>query len=162
MVLDVVTHTFFTGGMDDQNQLQKCSAVCRDGQPCQAWAIRDSEPALCSVHAGRNEGGGGQPGNQNALKHGYYAKAIRPESLPIEKMQDLALFGELVMGRYVLGELAAYLVREDVPAEKKLSVVPLINSTIRTVVYVAKHIKKDPFDWDEVLDELGEEWGMDL
>ncbi len=28
----------------------KCTAIRSDGQPCKAWAVRGSDPALCSVH----------------------------------------------------------------------------------------------------------------
>ena len=58
---------------------RKCSAVCRNGRPCQAWALVDSEPALCSVHAGKNVGAGAPKGNKNAMKHGIYAKYMTEE-----------------------------------------------------------------------------------
>ena len=46
-------------GMNIEDIPQKCSAVKRDGQPCRAWAVRGSRPALCSIHAARSNGPSG-------------------------------------------------------------------------------------------------------
>jgi hypothetical protein len=51
---------------------RRCVALRADGSPCRAWAVRGSVRPLCSVHGGAEDRGGGQPGNMNALKHGYY------------------------------------------------------------------------------------------
>lgn len=144
--------------------MRKCSADTRDGRPCNAWALRDSDPPLCSTHAGRTQGSGPPAGNQNALKHGFYASVIKPENLGnVEQMQTLSLLGELLLGRYVLGELTAYLQHGDLSMADKLAVVPLINSTIRTVTYVISNIEEDTTNmWDIVLDALSEDLGMDL
>jgi len=53
------------------NQAPRCGAKTRDGSPCQAPAVKNSE--RCRMHGGA-EGSGGQPGNQNAFKHGRYSK----------------------------------------------------------------------------------------
>lgn len=31
---------------------RRCTAVCRDGSPCQGWAVRGTEPPRCSAHGG--------------------------------------------------------------------------------------------------------------
>jgi len=46
---------------------------------CRAWAVRGSDPPLCSAYAGR--GVGAPPGNQNARTHGFYASAITRDEL---------------------------------------------------------------------------------
>lgn len=149
--------------MEETYEKRRCSAVRADGEACRAWAMRDSQPALCAIHAGRNVGGGAPPGNRNAWRHGYYAKALLPAlAADIENMQDDSLMGELVLGRYVLGQLAAYLAREDVGAREKLAVVPLINTTIRTVAFVAERVDFDGDLWDQVLDAVGAELGIDI
>lgn len=65
------------------HQAPRCGAKTRDGSPCEAPAVRNSE--RCRMHGG-TEGSGGQPGNQNALKHGRYSK----ETLRVEeKMKEI-------------------------------------------------------------------------
>ena len=57
---------------------RKCSYTKPDGTPCNAWAMRESNPPLCSAH--RKDKGpkvGAPSGNKNAEKHGGYA-AIPP------------------------------------------------------------------------------------
>ena len=54
---------------------RRCSATTKSGQPCRAYAIRGTEPALCAIHAKRAIGGAPE-GNRNAVTHGFYA---RPE-----------------------------------------------------------------------------------
>lgn len=31
---------------------RRCTAVCQDGTPCRAWAVRGSDPPRCSSHGG--------------------------------------------------------------------------------------------------------------
>ncbi len=58
---------------------QRCSAANPDGKTCRAWAVRGTDPPLCSAHAGRNAGAGASAGNQNARKHGFYSSKLEPE-----------------------------------------------------------------------------------
>jgi hypothetical protein len=44
-----------------------CSQLTAAGEPCRAWAIRGSDPPLCSAHAGRNIGAGTPPGELAAI-----------------------------------------------------------------------------------------------
>lgn len=50
----------------------RCGARTRQGKPCRAPAVKGKK--RCRMHGGA-KGSGGQPGNLNALKHGYYSKA---------------------------------------------------------------------------------------
>ncbi len=51
---------------------RRCSATTRTGAPCRAFAIHDTDPPLCAIHAGRAIGGAPE-GNRNAVTHGFYA-----------------------------------------------------------------------------------------
>jgi len=56
------------------NQSRRCTATCADGRPCRAWAVRGSDPPRCSSHGGGRAPVGAPPGNQNARTHGFYAQ----------------------------------------------------------------------------------------
>jgi len=60
---------------------RRCSRPTAQGEPCQAWAVHDSDPPLCSAHAGRNIGAGAPLGNQNRLSHGFYSTSFSLEEL---------------------------------------------------------------------------------
>ena len=61
---------------------QKCTATTHAGQPCQAWAVHNTQPPLCSAHGGGNRPIGAPKGNTNALKHGFYA--ADPQAITID------------------------------------------------------------------------------
>lgn len=48
----------------------RCGAKTRSGAPCKSPAV--SGKARCRMHGGA-QGSGGQSGNTNALKHGWYS-----------------------------------------------------------------------------------------
>ncbi len=54
----------------------RCGARTRGGTPCRAPAVRAKR--RCRMHGGAR-GSGGQPGNANALKHGFYSAAAKAE-----------------------------------------------------------------------------------
>lgn len=53
---------------------QKCTALTRSGDPCRAWAVPGTNPPRCASHGGVDAKPGAPVGNQNALKHGFYAE----------------------------------------------------------------------------------------
>ena len=56
---------------------RRCSATTRAGEPCKAYAIRDSQ--LCAAHS-RNVGA--PKGNQNRKTHGFYTRpAVKLENI---------------------------------------------------------------------------------
>ena len=57
---------------------RRCTQLTQSGQPCRAWALRDSDPPICAIHAGRVIGQGAPQGNRNAVTHGFYAAQERP------------------------------------------------------------------------------------
>jgi hypothetical protein len=60
---------------------RRCTATRADGSPCRAWAVQGSDPPRCATHGGTSARIGPPPGNQNALKHGFYARGAREEGL---------------------------------------------------------------------------------
>ena len=54
----------------------RCGARTRAGTPCRAPAVRHKR--RCRLHGGA-PGSGAQPGNANALKHGFYSAADEAE-----------------------------------------------------------------------------------
>ena len=138
-----------------------CSRLTKKGAPCHGWAMRGSEPPICAVHARITVSQGAPRGNNYALKHGYYSKAVRERCAAddMEKIQSHALNGELVAGRLVLADLLAYYLRPDLSPEQKMAAVPHINSLLRTTTYIAVRTGEDPVDMDRILNNLKEEWG---
>ena len=55
-----------------------CPATNKDGTPCRAFAVRGSDPPLCSSHGGGRAPVGAPAGNQNARTHGFYVDVIAP------------------------------------------------------------------------------------
>ena len=141
---------------------RKCSAVRSDGHPCQAWAVIDSDPPLCPAHAGLQTGAGAPIGNRNAMKHGLYMTALQPEDIvDIDLITSKSLVHELVLMRAALRRLGKYLNDEAVPMKDKLAVLPAAASLVRTIIQLQSNIG-DSFDWDEVLDDLGKDWGIEI
>ena len=142
---------------------RKCSAVCNDGQPCQAWAVIESEPALCSAHAGLNIGAVARKGNRNAVKHGLYMSGMRADEIAgMQLAKTSAMMDELVLVRLTLRRLWRYLEDDDLAPKDVLVVVPMVYAGARTVVYLQNHIGKSSDGWDEVLDRLGAELGIEI
>jgi len=61
---------------------RRCTALCMDGSPCRAWAVRGSEPPRCAAH------GGARRGSQKALPYGALARADLPEDCTIDAIID--------------------------------------------------------------------------
>ena len=55
-------------------QSARCSATTTAGTACKAWAVRGTNPPLCSAHGGGSRPVGAPTGNRNAWKHGYYSQ----------------------------------------------------------------------------------------
>ncbi len=145
--------------------MNKCSAMTAAGKACKAWAVRESDPPLCSAHAGRNVGAGGKAGNSNALKHGFYSSAMTSEELRVLEESELkmSLDDELALMRLSLRRLLKYARDEDLTAENYFTVMKLLFTGARAVVYCEKNRGgHDPIDWDATLDRVGEVLDWDL
>jgi len=72
--------------MSSRGASRRCTATKADGSPCRAWATRGSDPPLCGAHLGRV---GAPEGNQNARKHGAYARPVKEITCIEDAVKDL-------------------------------------------------------------------------
>lgn len=152
---------------------QRCTATTKNGQQCQAYAVRGSSPLLCSAHSKRNSGAGAPVGNQNAVKHGFYSGQFSAEELSdlVSQAQDRSLDDEIGLARVVLRRLMKYLDSgEALNVEQIRAIAPVALAGTRTVARLLKDaqaLSKGTGDGvaDAIaaaLDELGDEWGIKL
>ena len=59
-----------------RNRSPRCGARTRAGAPCRAPAVGGKR--RCRLHGGAKRSGA-QPGNRNALKHGFYSAAAEAD-----------------------------------------------------------------------------------
>lgn len=68
----------------------KCTATTRQGLPCKAWAVPNSQPPLCGAHQPHPRPGA-PTDNTNALKHGAYSEHPAPHGVGLQPViTDLA------------------------------------------------------------------------
>ena len=143
---------------------RQCTAVTQDGEPCQAWARRGSEPALCAAHAEQAHGEGVT----------FYSPIMTREELAA--LADLAevtvtLKGEIACARILIRRLIAYMNEREPEGTEMLHYVKTVfkgtaavarmlekEQTLRTL---AQQASVTPAIY-QALDELAEEWGIDL
>jgi hypothetical protein len=159
---------------------QKCTAQTAAGQPCRGWAVHDSDPPLCAPHAGLTVGAGAPPGNQNRRTHGFYSRTFERAEI-----DDLVVFAscetlddEIACARVALRRVFRLLLAGTTPgpeptplaAPDYLRLVALAFQGTRTVARLLRD-RHELGDDDEdgistfmaqALDELSEEWGIDL
>ena len=135
---------------------RRCTAVNKDGRKCRAWAVRESDPAQCSTHGGYSVGAGPPEGNRNALKHGYYARGLRPEEVEqLDTYKVRSLLGELVIARVMVMRLVDFLKRESRTVAEALPVMKYIFIGLRTIAHLEERIGEwDEGLWEEVLEEV--------
>lgn len=80
-----------------------CASKTESGEACRAWAIHGSDPPVCATHA-KLTGGGAPKGNQNALKHGFYARSLTDQESAdlVSLMASAELDDELAMTRVLI------------------------------------------------------------
>jgi hypothetical protein len=155
--------------MDYQNR--PCKATTRKNQPCRAWAVSGEE--FCSVHGQRNKGGGGQAGNQNAKKHGFYGRHFTAEELAAVEGQDLeSLDGEISAARIQTARVMQYLKEKGgglMPSElAKLQKNAFEGmKTTAVLLRTRRALTGETGDglsgaFATILDELASEWGIEL
>jgi hypothetical protein len=146
---------------------------------CRAWAIRDSDPPLCAPHTPGKTGA--PPGNGNALTHGFYAGALRPEDLEgIDPGAAVtSLLDEILRVRAAMCHIEEILITGGIPGKdlRPLAVVDyarfislLLQSanTLTRLVRVHNSLRSNDIDeilaeiFGAALDDLSEEWGIDL
>jgi hypothetical protein len=163
------------------NPSRRCSQTTRQGEPCRAWAVRDTDPPLCSAHADRDAGAGPPPGNQNRRTHGLYAKPITDEELAriAAGAGTPTLDVELLCARIALSRVMDLLIdgRTCGPGAADLTpgdYVKLTNLAFQGTRTIARLLRDNhalaqstggdalSHAIDETLDALSEEWGIDL
>ena len=143
---------------------------------CRAWAMRDSDPPLCSAHM---LGKVGAPfGNRNALTHGFYASALHPDDLKEldEAAYDTTLNDEIIVLRIALRRLQRMVLTGLTPdpdpqrldAQDYARFIGLIFQGINTLSRLlrVRHDLPGNDRWEEIvnwtLDAPSEEWGIEL
>ncbi|NLF66101.1 MAG: hypothetical protein GX579_16030 [Chloroflexi bacterium] len=112
-----------------------CTATTLDGQPCRCWAIRHTRPPRCFVHA--------YPAAHGSIRHSYYRRtpflpAAFQATLDRLVAQGRPLDAEIILARFKLVALLAYLNRRDLsPAET----LPAYRLTLRTLRAVARLLR---------------------
>ena len=97
------------------------------------------------------------------MKHGLYVSMMRPEEIAdMEIAATATLAHELALTRIMLRRMSRYLDKKELPVKDMVEVMSILYTGVRTVAYLLNNIDVDGFDWDEVLDDLGKEWGMEL
>jgi len=125
--------------MDKNISFRTCSAVRKDGHPCRAWAVRGSEPALCSAHGGRRTSA--PPARKKAPGYNFYFSAPKPEFLKyVEQTMDPSPLRELVEERYRLRQLVSCTLRDDLPLEELLAVCTLVFSGVSTIISLVDQV----------------------
>jgi hypothetical protein len=145
---------------------------------CKAWAIRGSDPPLCSPHSRGTVGA--PPGNQNRRTHGFYANVLRRDELAdlVACAGDTTLDAEIAITRVALRRALAMLLsgRTPGPDPHRLDatdVARLIGLAFRGAGAISRLLRArqalapdsgEPFlsVIHDALDKLGEEWGAEL
>ena len=155
----------------------KCTADNASGRPCRAWAIRQTDPPLCSAHAGLNVGASAPLGNQNRTEHGFYGRLLRNGELAdLERCSDQATLDDeiglvRVTLRRVMTRLGRYdLAQDDLTNEDLTKMAGLVMTGARTLARLLTAQRalsgRTPDSFLEAigkaLDELGPELGLQL
>ena len=168
----------------------RCSHPTAAGRPCRAWAVRGSDPPLCSAHAGRNKrqypggvGAGAPPGNHNRTVHGFYSSALSPGEVAdlLAHAGASTLEGEIACARIALRRVLAHLTTAGVDLS------PLDYAKLASLAFQGARTAQSPTAgsgvarlvrdnhalggrssdelyaiFDQALDDLSAEWDVDL
>jgi len=150
---------------------RRCSATRIDGRPCQAWARRNSDPPLCYAHyilASRVEpdrDGGSQPADS------IYGRVFSEEE--VAHLFSLAvsdnLNGEVAAVRMAVRRVVLKLQQELEPADvARLTGLVFRGADTIARLLKTRHSLSEPeaneivAAFGEALDNLADEWGVDL
>ena len=152
---------------------------------CRAWARRDSDPPYCAAHIhiadpdGDYPRPGAPPGNQNRLFHGFYSCTLLPDEFRdldatsrYVTLEDEILASRVALRR-TLAMLACGATLDDEPrpldTQDQIRLLGLIHQGSRTVsrlvdVQRRHHLTNTELEdeIDAALDQLSEEWGIEL
>jgi hypothetical protein len=142
---------------------RRCSARRNDGRPCQAWAVRDSEEALCATHLKRRRAA--------QEDRGLYEAAYNLDEMAdrIFKAEDKDLKDELGLTRIAVRQALDQLNETLEPDEFRRLIALIYRGTlaiagIKRAQRSLKNTGKDdlPQAFDEGLSLFSEERGLDL
>lgn len=163
----------------------RCSARRADGEPCQAWAIRNSHPPLCASHRscashrGRVEDrrpASSRPGSLTSIKDNSPDRGFYTPNYSIEEIVDLVnltvddtLDDEVAAARVALRRVMEQFRQELTPLEYgRLSALVFRGTdTIARLLRVRRQLTGDAGDAyaraiGEALDQLAREWNIKL
>ena len=100
--------------MARRNRSSHCSATRSGGTPCRAWAIRDSDPPLCSAHAVGNahhSGARAPQASATGASGGFYSPFLMPTELAdlVALAGDESLDDEIALARVCCMRIFQYL-----------------------------------------------------
>jgi hypothetical protein len=152
---------------------RRCTATCADGTPCRAWAVHGTDPPRCAPHGGGRASACAPLGNQNARTHGFYvehaapdlSEALSPDECTIDVVIEDLFRKHMSLSRYIDDHL------DDLPPATLARLCGLhaqtssrLGKLLRDRLVLAKAREDDFLSdlIDETLEELSEEWGVDL
>jgi len=68
---------------------RRCTALCLDGTPCRAWAMRGTEPPRCASHGGTEWAAAAKLGKRSILDCPDHASRDLPDDCDIDAVIDL-------------------------------------------------------------------------
>ena len=160
--------------------MTRCSATTADGRPCRAYAVKGTDPPLCSAHSGRNRacpeqgrrGAGAPRGNQNARTHGFYAQELTPHELAdlVAATTLTTVEDEVAITRVALRRLFAVLNDQPAPSDEIKEIAPLIfagTGRIARLLRDERVLSGEATDtalggFGLALDELSKLWNIEL
>ncbi|MCW7072212.1 MAG: hypothetical protein OCU12_07825 [Methanophagales archaeon] len=161
--------------------IRQCSATTAKGEPCKAYAMHDSDPPICAVHAKRNKGRGAKPGNQNSRQHGFYGQTYTPEEIAdlIAYAEDMTIDDEIAAARVALRRVMQVISTAELPSgtagyleslELTANLAPLIftgTNSIARLLRTKRALDGKSSDGiaaaiAQALDELNTEFGSDF
>jgi len=141
---------------------RRCTAMTQDGEPCQAWARRGSDPALCAAHVDQAHEEGVSFYSPVMSREELFALAELAEA-------EVTLEGEIACTRIMIRRLLATM--NDMKPEGT-AFLPFAKTVFKGTAAVARLLEKEhelraladesgfPAAITEALDELAVEWGF--
>ena len=161
-----------------------CSFRTKAGRPCRAWAMRSSDPPACSSHWRASRGGHAEGKvaadhllsalDEEALQAGFYDHTLSEDELADLTIHaaDSSLADEIACTRIAVRRTLEFLnERMDSMSESGfLRSAGLVFQGARTIARLLREqqaLTGGPEDclqaiFDEALDGLSEEWGIEL
>ena len=147
---------------------RRCTATTHSGRPCRAWAMHHTNPPRCAIHAGRALGGA-PPGNRNAVTHGYYTTPDLSGDLHIDLNRIIL---DLAAKQAQLSAMIDHCL-QDINGHDLRDIARLMALHAQTASRLGRLLRdQDALSGntadqlqeaiDFALDELSEEWGVEL